>query len=184
MGEAGSLRPGFFFCLNIPGRGLPMSAAGPDNPVHTRLNAELRALLTSASPAAALDLVMQHFACPVGSIHRLDSATGLLILIERRGIPDAILPAIERIPIGKGMAGLAAERRTPVTVCNLQTDESGQVRPSAKATGMEGAIAVPMLVEGSVKGVLGIAMPTAHEFSADDQLLLTQIAAEFGERLG
>lgn len=146
--------------------------------------AELRALLTSASPAAALDRVMQHFACPVGSIHRLDPATGLLLLLERRGIPDAILPAIERIPIGKGMAGLAAERREPVTVCNLQTDQSGQARPGARATGMEGAIAVPMLVKGVVKGVLGIAMPTAHEFSTDDQALLMRIAAEFGERLG
>lgn len=184
MGEAGSKRPGFFFWRKIHGKGPLMSADGIANPVHVRLMAELRALLTSASPAAALDLVLQHFACPVGSIHRLDPTTGLLLLLERRGIPDAMLPAIERIHVGKGMAGLAAERREPVTVCNLQTDQSGQARPGAKATGMEGAIAVPMLVGGAVKGVLGIAMPTAHEFSAEEQSLLMRIAAEFGERLG
>jgi hypothetical protein len=47
------------------------------------------------------------------------------------------LRAVQIVPIGKG-TGLAAERKEPISVCNLQTDSSGDARPGAKATGMEG----------------------------------------------
>ena len=36
-----------------------------------------------------------------------------------------------------------AERAEPVTACNLQTDTSGDVRPGARATGLQGSICVP-----------------------------------------
>ena len=41
------------------------------------------------------------------------------------------------------MAGLAVERMEPVTACNIQTDESGDVRPGARSTGIGRAIVVP-----------------------------------------
>ena len=73
------------------------------------------------------------------------------------------------------MAGLAAQRREPITICNLQTDTSGDVRPGAKKTGMEGAIAVPIFdAKGKVVGVLGIANRTERTFSDAEQQLLMQ----------
>ena len=42
------------------------------------------------------------------------------------GIPAHLLPVIQRIPVGKGIAGLAVERQEPVDMCNLQTDSSGR----------------------------------------------------------
>lgn len=156
-----------------------MSTTDPDsNVLH-----HVKSLPMSISPKELLDIIITHFACPVGTIHRMDDETGLLHLVEKRGIPDAILPAIERIPLGKGMAGLAAERREPVTVCNLQTDQSGQAKPAARLTGMEGSIAVPMLTGGKLCGVLGIAMPSAHEFTELESTLLLQLAAEIGRRM-
>ena len=81
------------------------------------------------------------------------------------------------IPVGKGMAGIAAERKQPVQVCNLQTDDSGVARPSAKLTQMEGSLAAPMLVDGDVRGVLGIAKPTAYDFSDAETDLLMAVGA-------
>ena len=46
------------------------------------------------------------------------------------------------IPFGKGMAGICAERREPVSMCNLQTDDSGVARPTAKETKVAGALEV------------------------------------------
>jgi L-methionine (R)-S-oxide reductase len=86
---------------------------------------------------------------------------------------------VETVPVGKGMAGLAAERRQPVTVCNLQTDTSGDVRPGAKATGMEGAIALPMFRGDDVAGVLGVANHGTREFSEEETARLL----EAGRRL-
>ena len=101
----------------------------------------------------------------------------MLHLRSQQGLPPFILEKVQVIPIGKGMAGIAAERKEPVQVCNLQTDDSGVARPSAKMTQMEGSIATPMLVDGNVLGVLGIAKPTAYDFSSDESELLLAIGA-------
>jgi L-methionine (R)-S-oxide reductase len=113
----------------------------------------------------ALTTILQHFNCVTGTIHLLDPSTGLLQLKAQRGIPEALLPKVSAIPIGKGMGGIAAERRAPVQVCNLQTDDSGLVRPAARETHMQGSIAIPLLLDGQLLGVLGIAKPTAYEFT-------------------
>ncbi len=133
---------------------------------------------------AILDQTLSHCSCVVGTIHRLNPSTGVLDLVVHRGIPDAIMDRVRHVPVGKGMAGLAAARRECVQVCNLQTDESGQAKPGAKLTGMEGSIAVPMLVEGVVRGVLGVAKPTAYEFTAAEKRVLLDVASLVGERLG
>ena len=75
------------------------------------------------------------------------------------------------------MAGLAAERREPVQICNLQTDESGQAKPAARETGMEGSIAFPMITGGRLMGVMGVAKPAEYEFNEDERDLLVKIGA-------
>ena len=117
---------------------------------------------------SALDLILAEFNCPVGTIHQLDEATGLLHLLVRRGIPDAILDRVSRIPVGKGMAGLAAERRECVEVCNLQTDSSGDAKPGAKLTGMEGSIAVPMLIGTPTQPIPPITSTRGNMFGSSE----------------
>lgn len=134
---------------------------------------------------AVLDQVLKHFDCVTGTIHSLNRTSGLLELRAQRGIPPVIMDKVSRIPVGKGMAGLAAERKEPVQVCNLQTDTSGQAKPGAKETNMEGSIASPMLVDKTVlRGVLGVAKPIAYEFNAAEQGLLLQIGEVIGNHLG
>src|SRR5690606_13043580 len=103
-----------------------------------------------------------------GTLHVLDDSTNLLMLKSQKGIPDFLLPKMSAIPIGKGMAGIAAERKAPVEMCNLQTDESGVARPAAKETKVEGSIAVPMLLEGKLYGTLGIAKSEPYEFTESE----------------
>ena len=120
-----------------------------------------------------LERLLHHFDCTVGTVHLLDATDGLLHLAAQRGLPPQVLDKVATIPIGKGMAGIAAERREPVQVCNLQTDASGVVRPNAKLTRMEGSLAAPMLCEGHLFGVLGVAKPVVYDFTpAETQLLL------------
>ena len=73
-------------------------------------------------------------------------------------IPDKVKALTQQIPHGKGMAGLAWERGVPVTTCNLKTDETGDVRPGAKAVDANAAVAIPIHDEsGEVRAVVGIA---------------------------
>ncbi len=130
-----------------------------------------------------LDLLLERFDCTTGTVHLLEDQSGMLRLAAHRGIPDVVLNKIEVIPLGKGMAGIAAERREPVQVCNLQTDTSGVVRPGARDTRMEGSVAVPMLTsEGVLKGTLGIAKPVAYDFTRQQCDLLLKTGALIAER--
>ena len=95
--------------------------------------------------------------------------------VAGRGIPDIILDKVKAIPIGKGMAGIAAERKQPVQVCNLQTDASGVAKPGAKETKMEGSITVPMMLNGVMLGTLGIAKPVPYEFNEEECATLMEI---------
>ncbi|WP_209330128.1 GAF domain-containing protein [Lunatimonas salinarum] len=120
------------------------------------------------------------FDCTTGTIHILESGTDLLMLEAQVGVPDFLLPKMSVVPVGKGMAGIAAERKQAVQVCNLQTDESGVVRPGAKDTKVEGAITVPLLLEGKLYGTLGIAKKMPYEFTEKevaDLLSITGVMA-------
>jgi putative methionine-R-sulfoxide reductase with GAF domain len=130
-----------------------------------------------------LDEVLGRFGCATGTIHLLDSHSGVLHLRAQRGVPDELLARVREVPLGKGLAGLAAQRGEPVRVCNLQADTAGLAKPAAKQTGMAGAIAVPMLVAGEVRGVLGVAKPVEHDFDAAETAELLAAASAIGQAL-
>lgn len=124
--------------------------------------------------------IISAFGCTTGTLHFLAKQTGLLTLQAHQGLPAFLVPKMSEIPIGKGMAGIAAERRQPVEMCNLQTDESGVARPAAKETKVEGSIAVPLLLDGELYGTLGIAKPIPYEFTEQEVANLLEIGADIG----
>ncbi len=124
-----------------------------------------------------LEQTLQLFDCVTGTLHVLNPTTAILELKAKQGIPDFLLPKMTQIPVGKGMAGIAAERKEAVQVCNLQTDASGVVRPGAKDTKVEGAITAPMLLDGKLFGTLGIAKKEPYEFTESETDTLMAIAA-------
>ncbi|PZX49154.1 GAF domain-containing protein [Algoriphagus chordae] len=130
-----------------------------------------------------LESIISAFDCSTGTLHRLDTESNLLMLKSQVGIPDFLLPKMSSIPIGKGMAGIAAERKKPVEMCNLQTDDSGVARPAAKETKVEGSIAVPMLLEGKLYGVLGIAKSVPYDFTESESEELLKIGEEIARSI-
>ncbi|MEI9894350.1 MAG: GAF domain-containing protein [Chthoniobacter sp.] len=145
------------------------------------LPSDLESAVATADISAVLAAVLTHFGCQAGTVHLLRD--GVLKLAAHKNIPPQVVKIVEIVPIGKGIAGLAAERLEPITICNLQTDTSGQAKPGAKATGMEGSVAVPMLVEGKLRGVLGIAKANAYDWPAVETDLLTRVGSALAARL-
>jgi L-methionine (R)-S-oxide reductase len=137
----------------------------------------------SAALDAALAAAVAAFGADSGTVHLLGE-DGHLHLAASHGIPDVVLNLVRVVPVGKGMAGLAVERAAPVTACNIQTDSTGDVRPGARRTGMEGAIVVPMLLHGKPAGALGIANREERTFTGAETARLLAIAAELAERHG
>ena len=120
---------------------------------------------------------MAEFGCQTGTLHRADGEW--LHLVAQAGVPDFLLEKITRIPFGKGIAGVAAETKAPVELCNLQQDLGGVAKEDARKTGVSGSLAVPILAEdGVVLGTLGVGKVTPYEFTEVEKERLAEIGQE------
>lgn len=125
-----------------------------------------------------LERIVSAFGAESGTVHLLGSDS-VLHLEAAYGVPAPVLELVRLVPFGKGMAGLAVQRNEPITVCNLSTDTSGDVQPGARATGMEGALVVPIRRDGEAIGALGIANRAARTFSAEETERLLGLAEAY-----
>jgi GAF domain-containing protein len=140
---------------------------------------DIAALVASADSldagiARALDAILAATGTTSGTVHLLEDSGSEMRLVVAKEIPPPVIEKIRRIPVGKGMAGVAVEKKQPVTTCNLQQDDAGGViRQGARATGVQGALALPLLapVEGRTGGderaigALGVATKEPRDFS-------------------
>lgn len=135
--------------------------------IATRINELVKSASTLEEGAQlALEAIMDETATVTGTVHLIPVGGEMLELLAAKDIPAGVLEKVRLIPVGKGMGGVAVEKRQPVTTCNLQTDDAGGViRQGARATGAQGALAVPMMVDGQAIGALGVATREPRDFS-------------------
>jgi putative methionine-R-sulfoxide reductase with GAF domain len=149
------------------------------------MNPTISSLLI-ASPIdwqAVLDAAIADFSGSTGTLHRLDPADNLLKIVAQTGIPDHLKPIVATIPIGKGIAGAAAERREPVELCNLQADLGGVAKPGARSTNVQGSLAVPVLEGDQLRGTLGVGLMVPHDFTDEEKTRLGAIASAIAPKL-
>lgn len=128
-----------------------------------------------------LEQTIREFGADSGSIHLLEG--GALRLKAHYGIPPQVVEIVTTVPIGKGMAGLAAERNEPVSSCNIQSDDTGNVKSGARATGVGGAMVVPIRnSRGEAIGALGIGVRRQYDYTAEETARLLSIADELGRQ--
>jgi putative methionine-R-sulfoxide reductase with GAF domain len=132
---------------------------------------------------AFLQRVLAHFDCVTGTLHRLDPADGMLKMVAAIGVPEGLMAVVQVIPVGKGIAGVAAQRLEPVEMCNLQTDSSGVARPEAKQTGVQGTLAVPVMQGSSLRGTLGLGKMVPYDFSDEEKQAALAIGRAVAEKL-
>lgn len=102
-----------------------------------------------------------------------------LFLTAAHNIPPKVIAIVAHVPHGKGMAGMAQVKKSPVQTCNLQTDDTGNIKPGAKAVDAQAAVALPVLdAAGAVRAVVGIAWSREGEInSAEEEAMMKQAAA-------
>ena len=113
-----------------------------------------------------------------GSVHRR-SGPDELALVATVNIPEVVKNIVQRVPRGKGMAGLALERNAAISSCNIQSDATGQVRPGARAVDAQAAVALPVQnPDGEVRAVVGIAFANERTLTDSELQALADAAAE------
>jgi L-methionine (R)-S-oxide reductase len=119
------------------------------------------------------DLLGRH-AAVAGTVHVVQD--GVLAIKAAHNIPPKVQEVTASIPIGKGMAGLAWQHDRPIQTCNLKDDNSGAVKPGAKAVDARAAVALPVHdAGGAVRAVVGLAWMDERVL---DDATLAAIAAD------
>ena len=139
---------------------------------------EINAAMTDTEMMAA---IVGRMKADSGTVHLVGTDGLLHLQVATPGFPQVVLDTIQTIPVGKGMAGLAAQRRAPVDACNIQTDASGDVRPGARATALSGALVVPIFRGTAVIGTLGVGNRGERTFApheVDELLALGRVLTE------
>ena len=123
-----------------------------------------------------LEALIEQLGGSAGTVH-LQRGDDLFLTAAHK-IPPQVVAIVRHVPHGKGMAGVAQVKKAPVQTCNLQTDQSGTIKPGAKAVGAQAAIALPVLNgDGSVRAVVGIAWMHEGEITPDDETRMMDLAA-------
>jgi L-methionine (R)-S-oxide reductase len=131
----------------------------------------------TADLQAWLDAFLRDHEGVAGTVH-VRPPDGDLELAASVNIPPVVQNIVRRIPIGKGMAGLAWERDEPVSTCNIKDDSSGKVRPGAKAVDAGAGVALPVHDgEGRVRAVVGVAYRDERTLTESELAELSRAAA-------
>jgi signal transduction histidine kinase len=104
----------------------------------------------------------------------LDEETDELVARAAVGIEEEVEAGV-RIPVGGGFAGRVAAGKRPVVLDDV--DEAEVLNPILREKGIKSMVGVPLLVAGSVIGVLHVGTLHQRRFDHDDVDLL-QLAAD------
>jgi GAF domain-containing protein/anti-sigma regulatory factor (Ser/Thr protein kinase) len=108
------------------------------------------------------------------AVYRLDDEEQMLVAHAAQGLEEDVERGV-RVPMGRGFAGVVAERRVPV-----RSSELGELRlvsPLMREKGIVSLLGVPLIVEERLLGVLHVGSRATREFTGDDVALL-ELAAE------
>ncbi len=85
-------------------------------PLQDHIAAHVASAGTAEDGAArALDAILAATGTTSGTVHLLDASGATMRLLAAKEIPPPVLEKIRTIPVGKGMAGVAVEKKQPVT---------------------------------------------------------------------
>lgn len=120
-----------------------------------------------------LDRVRELLEVETATVLLLDSSCQQLVATAARGIEAVVRQGI-RIPMGKGFAGRVAAEKGPVII--EQVDHTNVLYPFFREHGICSLLGVPLLIGGTVIGVLHVGTLAPRRFTDDDVGLLQIVA--------
>ena len=131
---------------------------------------------STLEPQKALQLILGEavrlMRASSGSAILLNPTTGLLEIHASKGLPAAA--ATLKLRVGEGITGWVARTGRPARVSEVARDARYvRLRP-----GVRSELAVPLEVNGQIRGVLNVDSDKPEAFSPEDQELLEALAAQ------
>ena len=144
----------------------------------------LGAVTTALTRSLDLDQVLQSIvdsatrlipASTSGVIHLVDKAAGKLIPRATLA-PEVNIQEKLEMPIGEGIAGLVVQEKRLINVPNVEEDRRFLTADTAGPK--KSLLTAPLLIDGDCIGTLSLNSDQVGAFSADDEWLLTTLAAQ------
>jgi serine phosphatase RsbU (regulator of sigma subunit)/anti-sigma regulatory factor (Ser/Thr protein kinase) len=130
-----------------------------------------------------LDDLLTELLQRVTDILRSDTAAVLLVEEDGRTLAARAAKGLEeevergfRLPVGRGFAGRVAATRQPVVIPDLDNSPITVVNPLMREKRVRSLLGVPLIVEGTVIGVLHVGSLSQREFGEGDVQLLQLVA--------
>lgn len=141
-----------------------------------RLNSVSRVIHSSLEPGEALELILGQaillMQASSGSIALLNPTTGLLEIEAARGL--SARGRRLRLKPGEGVAGWVLRTGRPARIGDVRKDP----RSLAARRSVRSELAVPLEVDGEVRGVLDVGADRVAAFGAEDEVLLQDLASQ------
>jgi serine phosphatase RsbU (regulator of sigma subunit) len=138
------------------------------------LAADLAHLDSGALLDVLLERVQHILAVDTVAVLLVDTAATQLVAHATRGLDEELRQGT-RVPIGRGFAGRIASEGTPIILDEVGPDVV--VNPILWRKGIKALLGVPMIVAGTLIGVMHVGVRTARTFTTDDATVL-QLAAD------
>ncbi len=141
-----------------------------------RLNSVSRVIHSSLEPGEALELILGQalllMQASSGSIALLNPTTGLLEIEAARGL--SARGRRLRLKPGEGVTGWVLRTGRPARIGDVRKDP----RSLAARRSVRSELAVPLEVNGEVRGVLDVGADRVAAFGAEDEVLLQDLASQ------
>jgi serine phosphatase RsbU (regulator of sigma subunit)/anti-sigma regulatory factor (Ser/Thr protein kinase) len=144
---------------------------------------DVQRVTDSALAHLNLEDLLSELLTRVVEILRVDTSAVLLVDEDGRTLSARAAKGLEeevergfRLPIGRGFAGRVAARREPVVIDDLDNSPIEVVNPLMREKAVRSLLGVPLLIEGTVIGVLHVGSLTPREFREGDIELLQLVA--------
>jgi len=142
---------------------------------------DLETISEAALTHLDLDRLLANLLDGIRTIMRADTAVALLLdetgdeLVASwaRGLEEEVEAGV-RVPVGKGFAGRVAATKKPVYIPDVRRAEV--VNPLLVKRGLTSLLGVPLLVEGSLLGVLHVGSGRPRVFTNDEERTLQLLA--------
>lgn len=125
-----------------------------------------------------VDAAVQLVGARYGALGVLSPYGGLERFIHA-GMPDDTVSRIGHLPEGHGLLGALIREPSPIRLESLSADPRSSGFPEGHPP-MEGFLGVPIRVRGTVYGNLYLTEPRSGSFSAEDEELVSALAATAG----
>ena len=131
---------------------------------------------STLEPQEALQLIVSEavrlMRASSGSVVLINPSSNLLEIHASQNLPSAATKL--KLRVGEGITGWVARMNKPANIGDVTKD----ARYVAARRGVKSELAVPLEVNGEVRGVLNVDSDRANAFGPDDQELLQELAVQ------